>query len=211
MCLSVKNYVVGMGNFSYSRCCSIRTRDINPTVPTRDWPCVERNSFWWFQESNPSALACREVYEQGYKIFNLKQRFWFFLFKHLTFCMTFATVVGDESGWVHNAQHDIGRDQQGFWSAARRHLSSLCPQYQWLIHQWVYVVSLSLYALSCVLWLVNFLSNRLEPCVRFNNFWLKDREASLIISNHVYEDYMDLVFDLVDQQLNTCSFENWIW
>lgn len=67
MWLSGKDDVAGMGNFGHSGCSSIRTRDINSTIPTRDWPCVERNSFWWFQESNPSALACRKVSEQGKK------------------------------------------------------------------------------------------------------------------------------------------------
>lgn len=38
----------GVGNISYSGCCSIRSRDIHPSVSIGYWSCLERNCFWWF-------------------------------------------------------------------------------------------------------------------------------------------------------------------
>lgn len=57
--------VVGLGNISYCRRCSIRPRDSNPSIPAGDGPCLEGNCIWRFQEPLTSTMACGEIHEEG--------------------------------------------------------------------------------------------------------------------------------------------------
>ena len=59
---------LGLGNLRNCGCCSIWPGDKHSSFPVGDWPCLERNSFWWFQEPFAGASACRKVHEKGSSI-----------------------------------------------------------------------------------------------------------------------------------------------
>lgn len=55
----------GLGNISNRWRGGIRAGDLHASFPIGNWPCLERNSFWWFQEPFASAVAGRQIYEKG--------------------------------------------------------------------------------------------------------------------------------------------------
>lgn len=113
----------GLGDISYRGCCSIRSRNINPTFPVGDWTCLERNCFRWLQEQVAGALARRKVPEEG-KGFSE-------CFVHLIqYCwkawiVTSTCFAGNQGWWIRYPYFDSLWDQQGIWSFAWRGMPSL--------------------------------------------------------------------------------------
>jgi len=55
----------GLGDVGNSWCGSIRAGDLHSSFPIGNRSCLERNSFWWFQEPLPSSVAGRQIFEKG--------------------------------------------------------------------------------------------------------------------------------------------------